>query len=101
VALCGLGAIGTEILKRLIERSHEIVAVVDSDPEKAGRSVAEVTGSALGIRIQPSIEGVKPDDTDVVVFSTRSRLSEVSNAHIIALSLGKQLKADKVKESVY
>ena len=77
VVLCGLGAIGTEVLNYLLERRHEVVGVVDSAPEKAGRTVAEVTGLPLGIVIQPSLESVPTGDAEVAVFTTRSRISDM------------------------
>ncbi len=77
VVLCGLGAIGTEILKYLLERKHEVLAVVDSDPLKAGRTVAELTGLPLGITVQQSLQSVQMGDAEVAVFSTRSRISDL------------------------
>ena len=58
VVLCGMGAIGTEILKYAMEKGHEIVGVVDSDPEKTGRSVAELTGLSTGIRVVAALKDV-------------------------------------------
>jgi 4-hydroxy-tetrahydrodipicolinate reductase len=78
VVLCGVGAIGTEILKYLLERHHEIVGVVDSDPEKVGRTVAELTGLPLGIPVRPDLSSVQLVDAEVVVFSTRSRISDMA-----------------------
>lgn len=74
VVLCGLGAIGTEILKYLVERGHDVVAVVDSDPAKAGKTIAELTGMPLGIRVVSSMNDVDLLGADVAVFSTRSRI---------------------------
>jgi 4-hydroxy-tetrahydrodipicolinate reductase len=88
VVLCGLGAIGTEILKYVLERHHEVVGVVDNDPEKAGRSVAELTGLPLGINVLPSIKSVQLKDADVAVFSTRSRIADIGSEIIYAVSNG-------------
>ena len=77
VVLCGLGAIGTEVLNYLLERRHEVVGVVDSAPEKAGRTVAEITGLPLGIVVQPSLGSVQLGDAEVAVFTTRSRISDM------------------------
>jgi len=77
VVLCGLGAIGTEVLNYLLERRHEVLAVVDSAPEKAGRTVAETTGLPLGIVVQPSLDSVQLSDAEVAVFTTRSRVSDM------------------------
>src|SRR5271157_756589 len=77
VVLCGLGAIGTEVLNYLLERHHDVVGVVDSAPEKAGRTVAEATGLPLGITIQPSLGSVQLGDAEVAVFTTRSRIADM------------------------
>lgn len=88
VLLCGMGAIGTDILKYLLERRHEVVGVVDSDPEKAGRSVAEVTGLPLGVTIQPSIQSVQLGEAEVAVFSTKSRLDDMKGDITYAVANG-------------
>ena len=77
VVLCGMGAIGTEILAYLLKRSHEVVGVVDIDPQKAGRSVAEITGFPLGVRVSPSVKEVPLEGVDVAIFSTRSRIPDL------------------------
>jgi 4-hydroxy-tetrahydrodipicolinate reductase len=88
VVVCGLGAIGTEILKYLLERHHEVIGVVDNDPEKAGRSVAELTGLPLGVNVLPSIQLVQLGGADVAVFSTRSRISDISGDLLYAAENG-------------
>jgi 2,4-diaminopentanoate dehydrogenase len=88
VVLCGMGAIGTEILGYLLKRSHEVVAVVDSDPEKLGRTVAELTGLPLGIRVSASIRSLQLDSADVVVFATKSRISDLADDLSFAASGG-------------
>jgi hypothetical protein len=75
VVLCGLGAIGSEILRYLVERSHELVGVVDKDPEKVGKTVAELTGLPTGVRVSASLSDVPVGSADVAVFSTTSRMS--------------------------
>lgn len=89
VVLVGMGAIGTEILRYLLERRHEVLGVVDSDPQKAGRSVAEVTGLPLGVTIQPSIQSVQFGDAEVAIFSTKSRIADLSGdiAHAVTNGL--------------
>jgi 4-hydroxy-tetrahydrodipicolinate reductase len=88
VVFCGLGAIGTEVLNYLIERRHEVVGVVDSAPEKAGRSVAEITGLPLGVVVQPSLESVPLSDAEVAVFTTRSRISDMEQDIMAAARAG-------------
>ena len=79
VALIGLGAIGGEILRYLIEKNHEIEAVIDNDPAKTGRTVREIAGLESEVRVHRSVEEVEIDKLDVVVFATKSRLSEVAH----------------------
>jgi hypothetical protein len=78
VVLCGMGAIGTEILGYLLKRSHEIIGVVDSDPEKVGRTVAELTGLPIGIRVAGTLHAVPLDGAEVAVFSTKSRIADIA-----------------------
>jgi 4-hydroxy-tetrahydrodipicolinate reductase len=77
VAVCGIGAIGVEILRYLTERSHEIVGVADSDVNKAGKTVAELTGIPLELRVRPSIRALQLEGVDVVVFATSSRIARI------------------------
>jgi 2,4-diaminopentanoate dehydrogenase len=88
VVLCGMGAIGTDILDYLTKRSHEVVAVVDSDPQKVGRTVAELTGLPLGTRVVGSIRDVQLETADVAVFSTRSRIKDLLDDILRAASGG-------------
>lgn len=88
VVLCGMGAIGTEILAYLLKRSHEIVGVVDNDPGKIGRSVAEVTGLPLAVRVAGTLKDVQLDGADVAVFSTKSRIPDIASDIAFAASAG-------------
>ncbi len=88
VVLCGMGAIGTEILGYLLKRSHQVTGVVDSDPEKVGRTVAELTGLPIGIRVVASLRGMPLDGAEVAVFSTRSRIPDIVDDIAYAASNG-------------
>jgi len=88
VVLCGLGAIGTEILSYLTTRSHEVVSVVDSDPAKIGRTVAELTGLPVGIRVVGSLQGVPLEGAEVAIFSTKSRITDIADDIAFAASNG-------------
>jgi len=88
VVVCGLGAIGGEILKHLVERSHEVTGVADTDFNKAGKTVAELTGSTLDLRVRPSIRALQLKDVDVAVFTTSSRVSQIEADVIHAVSNG-------------
>ena len=64
------------------------MAVVDTDPEKAGRTVAELTGLPIGIRVQPTSAGISRGEAEVAVFSTRSRVPELVTDITAAVGLG-------------
>jgi len=83
-----MGAIGSEILKYLNERSHIIAGVVDSDPNKVGRTVAELTGLPLGVRVSGSLNDLPISEADAAVFSTRSRIADMMKDVIYAASAG-------------
>jgi 4-hydroxy-tetrahydrodipicolinate reductase len=72
-----MGAIGTEVLGYLVKRSHEVVGVVDTDPEKVGRTVAELTGLPIAIRVSNSVKEAQLENADVAIFSTKSRIPEL------------------------
>jgi hypothetical protein len=86
--VCGMGAIGTEIMGYLLKRSHEVVAVVDSDPEKVGRTVAELTGLPLGIRVAGSLQSVPLEGADVAIFATKSRIPDIAEDVSFAAAKG-------------
>ena len=88
VVLCGMGAIGTEILKYLLVRSHQVVGVVDSDPEKVGRTVAELTGLPLGVRVSASLGDLPVAEADAAIFSTKSRIADIMEGLVYAASAG-------------
>jgi hypothetical protein len=88
VVLCGMGAIGTEILKYLLDRSHQIAGVVDSDPGKVGRTVAELTGLPLGVRVSASLGDLPIAEADAAVFSTKSRIADIMEDLVYAASAG-------------
>lgn len=88
IAVVGLGAIGGAILGYSIERGHEVAAVVDSDPEKAGKTVRQLLGLNNDVRILPGVRDVNLQGVNVAVFATRSRLSQVADDMEYALSTG-------------
>lgn len=88
VVLCGMGAIGTEILKYSLERSHEVVGVVDSDPGKVGRTVAELTGLPSGVRVCASLKDFPIKEAEAAIFSTKSRIADIMEDLVLAASAG-------------
>jgi hypothetical protein len=79
VAVAGFGAIGGDILRHLVERKHEVQAVVDSDPEKAGRTVREISGIDCDVRVTRSLEEADLGNTEVAILSTKSRFAQVAS----------------------
>jgi len=88
VVLCGMGAIGTDILGYLLKRSHEVVGVVDSDPDKVGRTVAELTSLPLGTRVVGSIRDLPLEGAEVAILCTKSRIPDISDDIAFAASSG-------------
>jgi 4-hydroxy-tetrahydrodipicolinate reductase len=95
VVLFGVGAMGGRLL-RVLEADYPgvaIVAAVDSDPAKAGRTLAEVTGQARfgGVRIAgdlaTALAGLarKPD---VLVHMTESKPHLIKGQLLAALAAG-------------
>jgi hypothetical protein len=78
VALSGMGAIGTEILRSLASGPHQVVGVADVDPGKSGRTVAELTGLPLSARVVPSMADLRDSGAEVAVFATKSRLKDLA-----------------------
>ncbi len=76
--MVGLGPIGTGILTHLLERHHEVLAVVDSDPSKAGKTVRDVTRIESDLRIHPGIRDVDLEGVEVAVFATVSQLKALA-----------------------
>ena len=74
----GLGTIGSEIAKLILERGMEITGAVDTDPEKAGKDLGEVLGrERLGVRVSHCLDDVLSSDADIVVNSTISSLEKL------------------------
>jgi 4-hydroxy-tetrahydrodipicolinate reductase len=88
VVLVGMGAIGTEILRYLVDRQHVVFGVVDNDPEKRGRTVAELTGLPVAVRVAGSLRDLQLQEADVAIFSSRSKVSEIADDILYAASQG-------------
>jgi len=77
VALVGLGMQGRLLVERLRSRADaEVVAVIETDTRKIGRSVDEVIGvlSGVDVCVQASLDGV--DGADVALLTTSSWIKE-------------------------
>lgn len=83
----GVGAIGREIAKLLIERDHDVLGAIDQSDELIGRDLGELLGgSAMDVSIDDDAERVLAHMADVVMHSTRSRLDEIAPdiRHVLA-----------------
>jgi hypothetical protein len=79
VAIVGLGMQGTLLINRLRSRPEvEIVAVVDADPAKVGRSVADIVPAAAGLDVTVERSHERIGDADVALVTTSSRIAEVA-----------------------
>ena len=79
VVLYGLGAIGLEVARRLVESTEwPIIAAVDADPAKVGRSLAELTGldSAPPVAVARELPAEAPPGA-VALHMAGSRLPTV------------------------
>lgn len=77
----GLGKIGEEISKLVIDRSDfDLVGVIDIDEEIVGREIADVLelGHKLGLQVTDSPKKVLSNNPDIVFHSTASGVSEVA-----------------------
>jgi 2,4-diaminopentanoate dehydrogenase len=81
VLLIGLGPIGASVAKQIVARKgFQLVGAVDIDPQKVGRSAAEVIGLERALRVTvtgdigKTIKSVKPH---VAVLCTSSSLKSV------------------------
>jgi 4-hydroxy-tetrahydrodipicolinate reductase len=103
VALFGFGAIGSEILRYLVERKHEVVAVVDVDPEKAGRTVRELAGLECDVRVNRALGDANLRDVEVAVLSTRSKLDQIAGdiEQLVSRGLDVVTTSEEVAYPVY
>lgn len=79
-ALCGVGAVGALIAKHLIEKQGiEIVAAVDTDPQKLNKDLGEILKlqTRTGIMITDNvIEALKKTRPDIAIHATSSYLKQ-------------------------
>jgi 4-hydroxy-tetrahydrodipicolinate reductase len=79
VVQCGVGAMGTEMVRMLAERPGVAVAgAVDTDPRKVGRDVGSVAGvDDLGVEVSDDLESVLAEtEPDAVCLATSDPTAE-------------------------
>ncbi len=72
----------------MVERGISVTGVVDKDPEKVGRSVAELTGLPVATRVVANLSELRAEDADAAVFSTKSRIADIREDVLEALQMG-------------
>lgn len=81
VMLMGLGPIGSGVAQQLVSRrSFKLVAAVDIDPAKAGRSLADVVDLEKRVRLKVAVDpvaAIRDHKPDVAVLCTSSSLKKV------------------------
>jgi 4-hydroxy-tetrahydrodipicolinate reductase len=81
IAVCGLGTIGSQVARLLIEhrRDVELVGAASKDPEQIGRPLHEVLGldGPEGPVVADSVDALIAERPDAVVLATGSFLPDV------------------------
>jgi 4-hydroxy-tetrahydrodipicolinate reductase len=75
--IVGLGAIGAEVLKYMLERGHTLVFAVDSDKNKAGKYIDQIfgTGPRILISSEPNTDNL--NNAELAIICTSSRLRSI------------------------
>ncbi|HEY0703511.1 MAG TPA: hypothetical protein VGD60_12150 [Candidatus Acidoferrales bacterium] len=88
----GIGPIGASIVRLMRQKaSIEIVAAIDTDPQKAGKDLGVVVGSPdapWGVTVSSDAASALATPADVVVHSTSSYLKNVMDQLLACLSAG-------------
>jgi 4-hydroxy-tetrahydrodipicolinate reductase len=79
IAVVGLGAIGTEVVRYALERNHDVRAVIDSDMKKVGKPMAHVARMSVNTKVVPRLEDANMKGVEVLVISTSSRFRDVAS----------------------
>ena len=91
ILLYGAGSIGCAIAEEMLRRGGiRIVAVIDADPDKAGKDLGTLLGRPpLRVRVNPASQGgLRRGVADLVVQATSSRLEAVVGQIEPALEAG-------------
>ncbi len=88
VVLVGLGTIGGNVANYLLQRGHQLVAVVDSDPDKVGKPARQISNADSDVLVSASPDQAKGIDAEVAIVTARSRLTEVAEPIESAIAHG-------------
>ncbi|RLG46839.1 MAG: dihydrodipicolinate reductase [Thermoproteota archaeon] len=88
VAVCGIGSIGSMVVKAVLERGWVVSGAIDSDPSKVGRDLGEVAslGRPLGVEVTDSADSFR--GADLAFVTTTSRLEDASERVLEAVRAG-------------
>jgi hypothetical protein len=75
--IVGLGAIGSEVLKLMTSRGHNLSFAIDSDRNKAGRYLDEIIPGSPRTLVRSTPDETCLKDTDVAIICTSSRLRDI------------------------
>jgi 2,4-diaminopentanoate dehydrogenase len=88
----GIGPIGTSIVRLMRQKpSIEIVAAIDTDPQKAGKDLGAVVGAAdapWGVLVSSDAVSALSKPADIVVHSTSSYLKNVMDQLLACIGAG-------------
>ena len=88
----GVGPIGAAIVRLMREKqSLEIIGAIDKDPAKAGKDLGEVVGASdapWGIRVTDDADKMLGQKADLVIHSTSSYLTDVTEQLVACLAAG-------------
>ncbi|HIC96171.1 TPA: dihydrodipicolinate reductase [Candidatus Bipolaricaulota bacterium] len=88
----GVGAIGREMVKLLLDRGFELIGAIDIDKEIVGKDLGEVVGRGrLGITVTADPREALSRGAEVVLHSTSSRLEAVYPQIVKVLEAGSNL----------
>lgn len=95
IAICGLGTIGSQVARLLIEQRKgvEIVGAASKDPSQVGRSLHEALGldAAGGPIVADSVEAAIADGPEAIVLATGSFLPDVIEDVMVCARAGVNL----------
>ena len=98
----GVGAMGSIMVRLLLDKGVEIVGAVGRSPEKVGRDVGEVAGlgRAIGVRVESDARRALAPGADIAVVSVASYLRVMADHFRVCLEHGANVVTIE-EEAVY
>ncbi|ADM28498.1 dihydrodipicolinate reductase [Ignisphaera aggregans DSM 17230] len=88
IGIYGFGSIGRLLARVALERGHEIIGVVDIDPNIVGRDVGEILGLGEKLGIEVSTDPYTLTGSEVILHATGSYLDKVYDQIIASIDSG-------------